>query len=184
MTADRTEANREYLIREAAQHDWRELWPRVMQGRAALLEALAGVSAAQATWRPPSGDGEDAWSTVEVARHVLTYTRNVVAIIEGTARGESVPKDPPGAIHDVGDADLSELYGVLVEASTSLAALHRNLPAQPNLEVRVPHPSIGPLNSREWYLFFTVHDGAHSRQIVALKAHAGFPQGHIQGIRP
>jgi hypothetical protein len=176
MTTERTQSNRDYVIEGAGGKDWTVLWPNVVGTRARLLEALVGVSEAQSVWRPPSGAGEDAWSIVEVTRHVLTYTRNVMAIIDGTARGETVVKDPPGAIHGVGETGLRELYGELVDASASLATLHRELPPVPNLDVRVAHPSMGPFDCCEWYFFLTVHDGTHTRQMTALKLHTDFPR--------
>ena len=163
---------RDHVVNSAAGKTWSELWPKVMQARSALLTEATDVSDEQSAWRPPGGAGEDAWSIVEVLQHVLTYTRNVASIIESTARGEAVAKDPPGAIHDVPQASIKELLGALAEASADLATLHRRLPEAPDLETTVPHPSFGPFNCRELYFFLTVHDEAHRRQIVSLKQHA------------
>ena len=66
---------------------------------------------------------------IEVTRHVLTYTLNVMDIIEGTARGQSVAKDPPGSITQSDEATLSGLLRALVEASASLASIHNRLPS-------------------------------------------------------
>lgn len=160
---------REYVVSYAAAHSWAELWPRVMQSRAALLSELLDVSEDQAARRPAGGEGEDAWSMIQVLQHVVTYTRNVAAIVESTARGERVPKDPPGAIHDVPAGALASLLEVLVDASVDLAALYRSLPGEPDLETKVAHPGFGPFNCREWFFFLTVHDDSHRKQIVALK---------------
>jgi hypothetical protein len=140
-----------------------------MQSRAALLSELLDVSEDQAARRPAGGEGEDAWSMIQVLQHVVTYTRNVAAIVESTARGEIVAKDPPGAIHDVPAGTLGSLLEVLVDASADLAVLYRRLPGEPDLETKVAHPGYGPFNCREWFLFLTVHDDSHRRQIVALK---------------
>ena len=166
---------RDYLVTYANERDWSELWPRVMGARASLLSELAGVSEEQAWWRPPSGEGEAAWSIAEVVEHVLTYTRNVVAIIEGTARGEAVVKDPPGAISGIEETTLAGLLRQAVEASAALASIHLRLPEKPTAEVTVGHVAFGGLNYRSWFLFMSWHDASHTRQISELKGTAGFP---------
>jgi uncharacterized damage-inducible protein DinB len=168
--SDSSPAPRDFVIDSAGRYDWLELWPRVMQSRAALLSELLNVSDAQAAKRPDNGDGEEAWSILEVLQHALTYTRNVIEIIEGSARGEAIYKDPPGAIHDVEQVNLKDLLHATVKASIDLATISQRLPAEPNLEARVDHPRFGPFNSREWFIFLTVHDDGHRRQIAALKA--------------
>jgi hypothetical protein len=166
---------REYLVKFAAEHEWAELWPKVMGARAMLLSQLVGVSEKQASWRPPSGDGEAAWSMVEVMQHVLTYTLNVTDIIEGTARGQDVAKDLPGAIAQGSEATLAGLLRAAVEASASLASIHHRLPSQPNTDITVPHVAFGDLNHRSWFLFLSWHDESHARQIAELKKATGFP---------
>jgi len=166
---------KEQLLADAAASDWWELWPRVAGARAALLRQFEGLSPEQATWRPPTGEGEAAWSAVEVARHVLAYSLNVLAIVEATARGETVTKDPLGTV-DSGDAlSLDELRPVLAGLSAGIAAVLFRLPPEPNLTVTVPHAFFGPLNSRAWFLFLSIHDGDHARQLEALRQHPGFP---------
>ena len=168
--AERAATTRDSVVDFAADHGWSEIWPRVMQARAALLAELVDVSEALASRPPSGGEGEDAWNMTQVTQHVLTYTRNVVSIIESTARGEQVVKDPPGAIHDVGMTSWRGLIDVVVEASADLAVLYRRLPAEPDLETTVAHPVFGPFNCREWFLFLSVHDEAHHRQIISLKS--------------
>jgi len=167
---------RGYLVTYAAEHEWTELWPKVMAARAGLLSELVGVSEEQASWRPPHGEGEEAWSIAEVMQHVLTYTQNVTAIIEGTARGLDVAKDPPGAIGRMSETTLGGLLREAVDLSASLANIHQHLPARPNKDVTVAHVGFGGLNYRSWFLFLSWHDDAHKRQIVELKQTSGFAQ--------
>jgi hypothetical protein len=178
MTADNgRDRIRARLLAESAS-DWLDLWPRVTGARATLLEALDGVAPAQAAWRPPSGAGEAAWSIIEVARHVRAYSRNVLAVIEATARGETAPKDPPGTLADLDPAaSLSDVRRAIVEESVRIATVHQRVPAKPNIERTVPHAFFGPLNCRGWYAFLRVHDGDHTRQIERLKQMPGFPAG-------
>jgi hypothetical protein len=140
-----------------------------MQARSALLSELLDVSEERAKRQPPYGEGEEAWSMFQVMQHVLTYTRNVSAIIEATAQGAQVIKDPPGAIHDIAETSWRDLQAALVEASAELANLYRRLPAEPNLEATVPHAVFGPFNCREWFVFLSWHDASHQRQIASLK---------------
>ena len=132
MANDR-ERIKEQLVADAAASDWWELWPRVVGGRVALLRQFEGLSPEQAAWRPPTGEGEAAWSAVELARHVLAYSRNVLAIIEATARGETVVKDPPGTLVDE-TLPLEQLRPLLAEASARIASVIQRLPAEPDLD--------------------------------------------------
>lgn len=178
MTADNgRDRIRARLLAEAA-NDWLDLWPQVAGARATLLDALDGLTSAQAAWRPPTGEGEAAWSIIEVARHVRAYSRNVQAVIEATARGETAPKDPPGTLAELDPAaSLRDVRRAIIEESVRIATLHQRVPATPNLEATVPHAFFGPLNCRGWYAFLRVHDVDHTRQIERLKQMPGFPAG-------
>ena len=50
------------LLEEGATLPWAAIWQRLAATRAALLGATLGVSEGQAAWRPPHGEGEEAWS--------------------------------------------------------------------------------------------------------------------------
>ena len=174
MTSERQRVP-EYLVGYAGEHDWAELWPKVVGARAALAAELVGVTEEQAAWRPPSGDGESAWSINEVVRHVLTYTANVAAIIEATAAGTTVTKDPPGKVRDGGDESIDDLLAELTAVSSSFAGLPQRVSQPANLDVTVNHAAFGPLNCRSWFLFPSIHDGDHTRHIQALKEMPGYP---------
>lgn len=174
MTSGRDSVH-DYLLGYTAKHDWAELWPKVVGARSAFAAELVGVSEEQSKWRPPSGDGEAAWSIGEVARHVLTYTANVDAIVIATAAGSTVTKDPAGALRPGGEETVAELLAELVAASTRFADLAQRVAQPPNLEATVDHAAFGPLNCRMWFLFPSMHDGDHTRHIQALKEMSGFP---------
>ena len=174
MTNERPNGT-DYLNEYPSTRDWAELWPRVVGARAAFTAELTGVSEQQAAWRPPSGDGEAGWSIIEVARHVLTYTANVAAIVEATASGSTVTKDPAGALRDDGRESLSDLLKELVAVSTAFAGLANSLPAPSNLETTVSHARFGPLNCKSWFLFPSIHAADHTQHIQALKEMSGFP---------
>lgn len=165
MTSDR-ETALESIRREACAGDWVSLWTGVMRTRLGLLELLERIPAKDAERRAP-GEGEAGWSAAEVARHVLAYTENVGAIIEATARGQTVVKDPPGTLRPEA-TDYSALVRLVGEASMKLAALPSRLPPEPNLETTVVHAFFGPLNCREWFAFLRLHDADHARQLRRL----------------
>ena len=103
-TRDPFGEQRARLLEEGATLPWAAIWQRLAATRAALIGATLGVSDAQAAWRPPHGEGEEAWAIAEVMRHLITATPNITAIIEATAVGATELKDPPGAI-SVADGD-------------------------------------------------------------------------------
>jgi hypothetical protein len=173
MTAN-YDAIRERLHAES-QLDFVELWPQVLAGRAALLDALRGVSDVQARWRPPTGEGEEAWSTIEVAQHVISYTTNVGDVIEATGNGRTAPKLPPGHLDPDPDASLDDVRRTLTAASMRLVSIPERLPDPPDLATTVSHAAFGDLNCRGWFAFIRLHDGGHTAQIEALKQHEGFP---------
>ena len=167
MTTAYDEA-RARLIGDSIDRDWYDLWPSVTAARTELLRALEGVSEETAARRPDGGEGEAAWSLAEVTRHALKYTRNVRAIIEATSRGRTAVKDARGLLDDAGVATFAALRRQLIVESVSLGALPEQLPEPPNLDVTVGHAVLGQLNCRAWYLFLTLHDADHTRQVRAL----------------
>jgi hypothetical protein len=164
---------RDKLIRDSAERDWHSLWPHVMAGRAAFLLALEGISPETAAQRPGTGEGEAAWSALEVARHVLSYTRNLRAIIEETAHGRVAAKDPRGFLSEAVPADFAEVQRQLIVESMDLASLPAQLPEPPDLATTVDHAVFGPLNCRAWFLFLTIHDADHTSQLLRLKGTRG-----------
>lgn len=161
---------RDYLLRETGRLDWRDLWPRVIGPRVALLDALAGVSEEQADWQ--AGDG---WSLRQVAEHLLASSRNVLAIIESTAHGRTAPKDPPGVALAGPRLPFAEIRRALIDESERLASIRARLPEHPDDVVTVDHAFFGPLNARAWFLFQRIHDSDHLGQANAIKATPGYP---------
>ena len=166
---------RDRIVADAAANDWLGLWPAITAARTALLLSLAGFSEEQALVRPPDGEGESAWSAIEIAAHVAAYSANVSAIIEATASGKTVPKDPPGTLRPDPTQTFAEVLRQVTEASVRLASLPERLPSAPNLTTTVPHAFFGPLNCREWYVFLRIHDADHTRQLERLRELPDFP---------
>ncbi|TAJ18426.1 MAG: DinB family protein [Dehalococcoidia bacterium] len=166
---------RAYLLAQAEKNDFAAAWPRVMAQRALLLAAVADVSEKQADFRPAGPpDAERPWSIAMVTRHIATSTRNVLAIIEATASGQTAPQDPIAGL-GIEYPSFADARKALIDVSLELAGLLGRLPAVPNLDVAVAHFWFGPLNSRAWFLFQRLHDADHTGQIAQIRAAEGFP---------
>lgn len=164
-----TESARERLIRESANRSWYDLWPRVTAGRAALLVALEGVDEETAHRRPNAGDGEASWSIAEVVRHVLQYSPNLRMLVEELSCGRPATKGGRGLLAGPEDATFEELRRQLIIESVGLASLPERLPEKPSLELKATHAVLGEFDCRGWYLFYALHDGDHTRQVLKLK---------------
>ena len=163
---------RQGFLRDAESLSWPEIWLRCARARASLIATTLDLSHAQASWTPPTGQGEEAWSAAQVIRHLITATPNVASIIEATANGSTHPKGPPGEIN-AQDAGIDQLRSRLVSVSEHLLSIGLRLPEDPNAETTVPHAFFGELPSRAWMLFQAFHDGMHADQINALREAQG-----------
>jgi hypothetical protein len=161
---------RGYLVSQAEKLDWIELWPRAMAERGALLQAIDGVSDAQADWSP----GPDEWSIRQIVEHVLTGSRQRLQLVEDLAAGRAEDErepQPEAAMPSV----FARLRLHLTEHSVKLASLPERLPPMVNLEMSSPHGNFGELNSRAWFLFNRIHDTDHLQQIEVITGANGYP---------
>lgn len=135
----------------------------VRESQAELLELLRAVPEATASAKP-HGDGE--WCLRELAIHAAFTERLVAKLVYGMARGTMPTADdlrgagigmmPPDTSRSYADA-LAELESLNAE----LIGAVESLPAEPNLELHLPHPFFGALNCKEWAAFQRVHDTDH-----------------------
>ena len=163
---------RQGFLRDAETLPWPEIWLRSARARASLIAATLDLSDAQASWTPPTGQGEEAWSASQVVRHLITATPNVAAIIESTARGSITQKGPPGEIN-AENASIDQLRARLVSVSEHLLSVGQRLPEEPDAQTTVPHAFFGELPSRAWMLFQAFHDGMHADQLNNLREAQG-----------
>lgn len=163
---------RQGFLRDAETLSWPEIWLRCARSRASLIATTLDLSDAQASWTPPIGEGEAAWSAAQVIRHLITATPNVSAIIEAAANGSTHPKGPPGEIN-AQHAGIDDLRARLVSVSEHLLSVGQRLPQDPDAETTVPHAFFGELPSRAWMLFQAFHDGMHAAQINDLREAQG-----------
>jgi hypothetical protein len=163
---------RGYLTGESARRDFAELWPTVVAARLRLLDTIERVTQAQAEWKPA---GEE-WSIVEVTRHALNASRDVLRVIEGLAAGERASRSSgPGAQPEDAPHDIAELRRLFTAHSVHFAALPDRVPPAPNLALTAPHAFFGELNCRGWFLFQEIHDADHINQIGKITAAPGYP---------
>ena len=161
---------REYLVGQAEQRDWIELWPRAIAERGALLQAIARVSDTQADWSP----GGDEWSIRQIVEHVIAVSRQTLRLIEDLAAGRAEDVREPAPPTNT-PSSFARLRMHLAEHSVKLASLPERLPPMVNLEMTSPHQNFGELNSRAWFIFIRVHDTDHLQQIEAIQAADGYP---------
>ena len=143
-----------------------DLWPQVIERRAAFLRAI-DVTEEQAR-RHPEGKPEE-WCILQVAQHVLGWTRNVAEVIEAAAGGHPEPKHPRGYIPPGLPETIAEVREALIRASIAFATLPERMPAEPNADVTVAHEVYGDLNYRGWFARCAAHDLDHTGQVDALR---------------
>lgn len=169
---------RGYLVSLAKRSDIPALWPRVIADRTALLLALDRVTEEQARWRSDS----TAWTILEVAQHMLVWSRSVTNLVEALSVGDTAEVPDLGAF----ETDIATLAGArdaLTREAIRFAALPTRLSQDPDLAAEAHHPRFGPLDHRAWFLFARLHDGDHTRQIEAIKAADGYPSAGLGSDR-
>jgi hypothetical protein len=143
----------------------------VRETQAELLALLKSASDEQALRAPAPGE----WCLRELAMHAVFAERLVAKIIHHGARGEAPSaEDLAGAGIGMMPRDEGQTYAELIDAlqrtNEEVATSVRELPASPNMEMKMPHPFFGPLNCKEWAGFQRVHDLdhiQHARRILA-----------------
>ena len=160
-----------YYVSQGERYTFSELWPRAVQARLALMEALDGVQDAEAEWAPSAED----WSIKEVAHHILNSSRNVRRLVTALSAGETGDSSEIEPPRQTTDASMDTLRRELREDGIEWAATTRELPPTPSLEPTAPHSMFGELHARAWYLFQRTHDLDHRGQIEAVKAADGYP---------
>ena len=165
---------RGYILAQAEKYTPIEFWPRLLEQRAKLLQHFE-VTPEQGSWRPPSGEGEDAWSLVEVAQHVLQWTDNITQVNHAFLDGGEATKLPSGYLDPDPHAVLAEVRDALVESSQRLADTLLHVAGRCDPARTVEHSRFGELNARQWFVLGRIHDIDHIRQAEGLKQMEGYP---------
>ena len=123
-----------------------------------FIELAAAVPDAISAKQPAQGE----WSMRELIRHVIGAESLVASLIHDLARGIETPRDGGlgMTIPDDGRPYASFIEQLRATNAATLAAIN-DLPPEPNLALKAPHPFFGPLNCREWAAFQRVHDEDH-----------------------
>lgn len=176
MTSGRTaeqEQVRAYLLAQTQDASWLELWPRVLQARLELIDALRGVSNEQARFRP----AVEEWSILEVASHLLEYSSSARDTIAALALDRQPATAPVLSVLSAPTASerLDAVRAGLIRDAVALTTLIGSLPDDASLDVSVEHDWFGPLHARAWFLFQRVHDQDHLRQIASIKTASDYP---------
>jgi hypothetical protein len=135
------------------------------------MDVFSSCAEPRASRAPAEGE----WSMRELARHAVFTEVLIAKLIHHLARGEFPPREAfEGSGIGMMPQDDGRAYGNilhdLAEENEKLLAAVRELPDDPNLELKLPHPFFGPLNCREWAGFQRVHDLdhiQHGRKILA-----------------
>ena len=166
---------RGYIVAQAERYTPTQYWPRLLEQRAKLLLMFQEATPEQAAWRPPSGEGEEAWSIVEIAQHVLQWTENIIEVNHAFLEGREAHKLPSGYLDPDPAAEIGAVYEQLVEASHELAETLLYVSNRADPANTVEHSRFGELNARQWFVLGRIHDMDHIRQIEGLKQMEGFP---------
>ena len=168
----------------------------VEKSRAALLNSVAGLSEAQANFRPAEGQ----WSVVEILEHLylaeVSGVTKIWAALDGLRAGRVWTEGLPNRGKSIEDVVAStwkakevappiatpHIGGPLefwVSATRSLPGILSELGGRldrVNLEeVVFPHYLSGPLDARQRLDFLRFHIERHADQITRVRTSASFP---------
>lgn len=140
---------------------------RLESGAIALAGVTAGLTTAQAAWRPEPGQ----WSLLEIACHLLDEEREDFRVrLDHTLHrpGEPWPSiDPAGWVQarDYAARDFTAtMEAFAVERRRSLAWL-RGL-VQPDWDAAYVHPKLGTIRAGDLLASWCAHDVLHLRQMA------------------
>jgi hypothetical protein len=161
------------------------------EARNGLAEAIKGLSAPQASFKPAPTQ----WSIAVIVEHLGIVGNRVLERLESLSQGppaspgrdneafaarlasimtnRSFKAQAPPSIHPTGTLDLKAAYHQFLEVDRLMGnALH----TMPGLrEHTLPHPFLGELDGYDWILVFAGHTIRHLEQIREVKESRNFP---------
>lgn len=175
---DRRAAAIEFL-RTGGRKTAAEIEALVDEGHVTLLDAIAGLSEAQAVYKP----SPDEWSMLELMSHVVSAKQIVAMLAPSLGDGRLPPGFGPAIETEAAQdgvtvtrfATLAVARAAADEAHQSLIAFVRRLDGDVNTDLTFKHFVFGDHNSREWCVFQRLHDDNHAPQARAIRASTGFP---------
>ena len=172
------------------------LWSDIVGARAALGDAVRGLSDAQLAFRPAPGR----WSIGEILDHLCLAERAMIRSISrvlqqaaglgriaepGAIETPSSEIDldlynrPAGAPESVlpsPDRPLERLLAGLEESRERLQEVTKRAEGRVVGNVTLPHFQLGELNFYQWLAVQGAHEAKHLAQIRRLKADPAFPK--------
>jgi hypothetical protein len=138
--------------------------------RAETLKRFSGLTQAQLDWRPPTGEGEEAWSLGEVFMHLAIdehYLREYIArpLLEGIKPPDGIEFMPPPPPYRK-SRDVIAFW--FERARTMTRRLMESWPADANLELKHFGGFDEAMNGAEWLMGYAGHEKFHHKQIDAL----------------
>jgi hypothetical protein len=168
---DRTRA----LLLAEAQKPLPELLSAVEDAHSQFVACLLGVSASQAAFEP-RGEGEEAFSIAQVARHVAGSALIMGERLLSIGRGETPRRGTsPGYFGDVETESLPEIAPYLHDAIAAIRSAVIQLNGFEKLDSLTPHPMFGELNCRGYLRLIGLHFLDHVNQVGKIKADSTYP---------
>ena len=170
----------------------------LIQTRDALLESVAGLSAAQWAFKP----APDRWSIAEVLEHVVLVETAILHNVRATVEAPLAPPDwEPSQIDDfiinevprrtryadrqgppkfiappplcpTGRWSTTEAVAIFLDQREQI--LQMLTPGLLRGRV-IPHPALGPWDGYQWLLAAGSHCSRHTAQILEVKEEPDFP---------
>jgi len=167
-----------------------ELLQRLDCARERLIAAVAGLSQAQAGFKPAS----DAWSVAGIVEHIATVEDLVIMRVEKMTSEQDHGKfkdsdvvlfdkvvdrtekfQAPERVHPTGKSLGSSLER-LAATREKIVGLIRSAPDGHFRHHSMEHPVFGPLDGHQWVVAMAGHCLRHTQQILETKSAPNFPQ--------
>lgn len=172
-----------------------QLWRDLEAVRADVLQEVAGLSQAQADWKP----GEKDWSVGEIVHHLtiaeiatgkLTTKLTREADAAGGLRPFPADLRAFARLHaeSAGAADAPQVVwpergrpiaGLIADMKATRERSRQSIEKLATVDPRplvFKHFRLGDLDLSQWWQLQAQHDGIHLRQIREVKASPGFPK--------
>ena len=159
------------LMQDHASMGRDEILQSVRETQDELLAIFRSCAEPRASTPPAEGE----WSLRDLALHAVFTERLIATLVHHLARGTMPPAEAfagagIGMMPDDHGRPFDAIVGELAEMNEAMLTAVRELPDEPNTEMKLPHPFFGPLNSLEWAGFQRVHDTdhiQHARKILS-----------------
>lgn len=166
------------FIRTTAVKSPAEIAAVVQQGQDNVLRNINGLTDEQAQFKP----APDQWCILDAMAHIVSVKRMMSRLSSGLGRGEMPPGYGPH-LEEAKSQDgitiakfdtIADARDAAVEAHADMLDCISRLDGA-QTELRFSHFFFGAMNSREWCVFYRVHDGDHAPHILKIRNAPGFP---------